>query len=419
VIAATLKALVLEQCLPILITKASGIDVSIDRMSVPAIALTRDDQLHVFQQEFMHRRLLAETPDLVSILQAVSHQPSWDNTLERRRDEFLHGRLDVPAFVRERKTRIERPRTFPLFVQRRHFDTPENRIAAGTLHRIRSLLANEVFPAKSAEAVLARANFRQLSRLCRAEPFNSVAQRAALSRKDLALTRFRVNRRMTGNDRPYRQLLDWIENWLALSGLSEEKGGDLAVDLSLPESESYWEKIFEIWCLEQARASLARLGWTTDSDFRIHASVANSPIATFHSEGRHIDLYFQMQKPMGQGRWLNQSTQKSLRGMPDVVLAAPGSAPLLIDAKWRFRTMKQFTSEEHYKMLGYAENFAHNQPNGSFSGLLVFPSDVLNAQTFVRVPGGRLTTMRTDFLSPAFAASFDVEISEWLKVDAP
>ncbi|TFC87154.1 hypothetical protein E3T24_05690 [Cryobacterium sp. TmT2-59] len=409
---ATLKALLLEQCLPILITKASALEVSINRMSVPAVSLTGDEQLHRFHQEFVHRRLLAEMPELFAILQEISHQPSWHNKLERRRDLVLIGRLDVPAYIRERKLRFDRPRTFPIVDHQRHFDTPENRLAAGTLRQIRALLANEVFPAKSAESIVARGYFRQLSRLSSAHAFASNTY-SSISRKDLALTRFRVNRRLTGNDRPYRRLLNWIEHWLSLTGLAEEVDGDRAVDLALPESEAYWEKVFEVWCLEQTRTSMNRLGWTTDSDFRIHASQSNKPIATFRLGSRTVEAYFQMQKPLGKGRWLSTVTLTPLAGIPDIVLTTAGSAPLLIDAKWRFRTLKQGTSEEQYKMLGYAENFAHNHPGDAFYGLLVFPSDVMHTQSFFRAETGRLTTMRTDLLSKSFPQLFDDEICHW------
>ena len=382
-------------------------------MSVPAVSLSGNEQLHRFQQEFVHRRLLAEVPELLGVLQEISHKPSWNNQLERRRDSVLQGRLDVPAYIRERRGRIERPRTFPILDHQRHFDTPENRLAAGALRRIRVLLAHEVFPAKSAESILARAHFRQFSRLATAQAFAS-NQHGVIHRRDLALTRFRVTRRLTGNDRPYRSLLNWVDNWLSLAGLSDEIDDDRVLDLALPESESYWEKVFEVWCLEQARASMVRLGWTTDSEFRLHASRLRKPIATFSSGDRKVDVYFQMQKPLGRGRWLRESTIAPMIGIPDVVLAADGIQPLLIDAKWRFRTLKQSTSEEQYKMLGYAENFAHNSTAGAFSGLLVFPSDVVDTQTYIRGSTGRLTMMRSDLRSNVFARLFDDEIRRWL-----
>jgi hypothetical protein len=77
--------------------------------------------------------------------------------------------------------------------------------------------------------------------------------------------------------------------------------------------------------------------------------------------------------------------------------------------------LKQGTSEEQYKMLGYAENFAHNNDEQSFFGLLLFPSDVVDTQTFTRGATGRLTTLRTDFMSTVFAAAFDGEILAWLR----
>jgi hypothetical protein len=414
VISPTLKALALEQCLPLLITKASAAEVLMGRMSVPAATLSSEHQLHEFHREFIHRRLLAEAPELVRILQEIGQKPSWHNRLERKREQTLRGRLDVAQYIRERARPQERPRTFPLVTQERQFDTPENRLAAGALGSIRLILASEVFPARTAESTMARSYFRSLTQVSREAVFLSL-KRTSLARKDLALTRFRVNRRMTGNDRPYRQLLLWIDNWLSIAGLASETKADRAVSLSLPESESYWEKVFEVWCLEQTRAGLVRLGWTTDSDFRLHASRTGTPIATFRKANRVVDVYFQMQKPIGAGRWRSAQTNTPLVGIPDVVLARKDKAPLIVDAKWRFRALGQGTSEEQYKMLGYAENFAHNQPSQAFFGLLIFPSNAVDTQTFSRGKDSRLTTLRTDLLSDDFRPKFEEELSTWLR----
>lgn len=412
-IPATLKALALEQCLPILITKASGTEVQLGRMSVPAISLSSERQLHAFHREFVHRRLLAEAPELIRILQEIGNRPSWHNRLEHRREEALRSRLDVAQYIRERTRPPERPRSFPIVTQERQFDTPENRLAAGALGSIRVVLANEIFPARSAESTLARSHFRALTKLSRETVFANLG-RSSLIRKDIALSRFRVNRRMTGNDRPYQQLVEWIDNWLSIAGLREDQDREHTVDLALPESESYWEKVFEVWCLEQTRSGLIRLGWTTDSEFRLHSARAGTPIATFHKGARSVDVYFQMQKPIGSGRWVSTQTQAPLVGIPDVAIAREGAAPLIIDAKWRFRSPSHGTSEEQYKMLGYAENFAYSQPTQAFFGLLIFPSDAVSSQTYSRGTGTRLTTLRTDLRSPDFLTTFDEEVSHWL-----
>lgn len=412
-IAPSVKALILEQCLPLLITKASHEDVQIDRMSVPASTLSGEQQLQKFQREFVHRRLLAETPELIKILQDIGQKASWHNRLEHRRDQRLQGRLDVAQYIRDRGRAVERPRTFPIVTQERKFDTPENRLAAGVLGSVRILLSDEVFPKDKAESVLARSHFRALTKHSRSVVFTEM-RRSSFTRKDLASTRFRVNRRMTGNDRPYRQLLDWVDNWLSLAGLSEESDRDRTIDLALPTSEAYWEKVFEVWCLEQVRASLLRKGWQTDSDFRLHAVGSSSPVAKFSKAGRVVDVFFQRQEPMGKARWMDEA-RKPLTGIIDVALARPGKAPLLIDAKFRFKVLTAGTSEEQYKMLGYAENFAHSQPSSGSFGLLVFPSDVVDRKSYSRGGASRLTTLRTDLLSDRFVALFDEELSMWLE----
>ena len=412
-IAPSVKALILEQCLPLLITKASHESVQIDRMSVPASSMSGEQQLQKYQQEFVHRRLLAEVPELLRIFQDIGQKASWHNRLEHRRDQRLQGRLDVAQYIRDRGRPAERPRTFPIVTQERQFNTPENRLAAGVLGSLKTLLANEVFPKDKAESVLARSHFRALMKLSRNVVFTEM-RRSSFTRKDLALTRFRVGRRMTGNDRPYQQLLDWLDNWLSLAGLSDSSDSDRPVDLALPSSEAYWEKVFEVWCLEQVRASLLRKGWMTDSEFRLHAVGSTSPVARFSREGRVVDVYFQRQEPMGTARWMNESHQ-SLTGIIDVALARPGKAPLLIDAKFRFKVLTAGTSEEQYKMLGYAENFAHSQPSSGSFGLLVFPSDVVDRKSYSRGDSSRLTTLRTDLISGRFATLFDEELSLWLE----
>nr|WP_181716158.1 hypothetical protein [Cryobacterium sp.]QJS06291.1 hypothetical protein [Cryobacterium sp.] len=413
-IAPSIKALILEQCLPILITKSSDKNVVMDRMSVPATAMTGDEQLQKYQEEFVHRRLLAEVPDLIKILQDIGQKASWQNRLEHRRDQMLRGRLDVSQYIRDKRRPVERPRTFPLIIQERQFDTPENRLAAGVLGSVRLMLANEVFPTNTAESILARSHFRTLTKYSRNDVF-SAGRKSSFTRKDLALARFRVARRMTGNDGPYRQLLDWIDDWLSLAGLSDGSDNDRALDLALPSSDAYWEKIFEVWCLEQVRASLIRVGWATESSFRLHAARNTGPIAQFTKNQQVVDVYFQRQAPMGKGRWLDVSTQNALVGIIDVALSRPGTAPLLIDAKFRFKVLKASTSEEQYKMLGYAENFAHSQPSSGSFGLLVFPSDIVDRKSYSRGEFSRLTTLRTDLRSDLFAAYFDEEIKSWLK----
>lgn len=409
-----LKALALEQCLPILITKHSNPDVHVGSMSVEAARLSSDKELHEFHQEFVQRRLLAEAPDLLRILQEISQRPSWHNRIERSRDHHLRGRLDVAQYIRQRASLPERPRSFPIITQQRQLDTPENRFAAGVLGSIRLILANEVFPARSAESTLSRSYYRSLTKLAREHVFTDL-RRPTFNRRDLALTRFRVDRRMTGNDRPYRQLLEWVDNWLLSTGLTSPEETDRSVELALPDSESYWEKIFEVWCLEQTRASLVRLGWHTDSLFRLHSSRRGKPIAIFTKGQLTVELYFQSQTPLGTGRWRSTQTKSPLMGIPDVALARPGRAALLIDAKWRFRALSHSTSEEQYKMLGYAENFAHNSSSGEFFGVLVFVSDMVASQTFSRGDSGRLTTLRSDLLSPDFGSKFDEELAAWLE----
>jgi len=413
VITPALKALALEQCLPILITKASHPDVRIGQMSVQAALLSSDQQLHVFHKEFLQRRLLAESSDLVRILQEISQRPSWHNRIERIRDHYLRGRIDVAQYIRQRTIPPTRPRTFPIISQQRQFDTPENRLAAGVLGNIRLILASEVFPARTAESTLSRSYYRSLTKLTR-EPVFAALRRTSFTRRDLALTRFRLDRRMTGNDHPYRQLLDWVDNWLLSTSLATGDDADRNVQLALPDSEAYWEKIFEVWCLELTRASLVRLGWHTNSDFRLHASRSGKPIAVFSKDQRSLEVYFQSQAPLGTGRWSNLETKSPLAGIPDVAIARPGKAPLLIDAKWRFRTLGHGTSEEQYKMLGYAENFARSSPGGAFFGALVFISDVVNSQIFSRGDGSRLAVLRTDLRSPEFTSGFDNEVAAWL-----
>jgi hypothetical protein len=406
-----LKATVLEQCLPLLATKASDKAVELDSMSVPADSIETVDQLRAYHAEFTYRRLLAAVPQLVATVDAVAALPSRTRRRDVREERALVGPLDIPRYSRRLLSGDHR-RSFPIVVSRVVHDTPENRLTLGLVRSVRRALRAHPFPRASAEAVLSRALSAKLERLTRYAFFRDVDV-AGLRARDISSTRYRVARRLTSNDATYKSILQWIDEWTELSP-GRYADANLLVDVALPSSDSYWEKVFEVWCLQMVRETFAETAWLGPVDWSLNTRRPGGRIATVRRDGREIEVYFQSQKPLGQGEW-KQPVGKRLRGIPDLTLAAEGLSPLLVDAKWRYQTGNRSPSEEQYKMLGYAENFRGAFAPSGFHGVLVFPADRRDVGRMSRGDVGRLTTLRTDLTLSDVRREMAVAIDYWLE----
>jgi hypothetical protein len=205
----------------------------------------------------------------------------------------------------------------------------------------------------------------------------------------------RIRRRQTSNDQSYQTLLDWYAEWsLDLRRLGE-RGLDGLLDgiLSLPSGESFWNRAFEIWCLDLTMAAVRALGWAEVSPPRALHRIGHEVARFRHPSGSSIDVRFQTTKPLPTGRWRYRDG-KALGGVPDVSLSVDGAFPVfVIDAKFRWHVARETLtrSEETYKMLGYAENFA--EAGATFRGVLIFPTNLSQHRVLEGPNDGRIDVL--------------------------
>ncbi|GLI27713.1 hypothetical protein ARHIZOSPH14_19550 [Agromyces rhizosphaerae] len=405
-----LKATVLEQCLPLLATKPSDQSVELGAMSAPAHRVETVDGLRAYHVEFTFRRLLAATPALISAVEAVAKLPSRTRRREVREERELVGALHVPLYTRRRLEGNTR-RSFPVLVSRVVHDTPENRLTLGLIRSVCRVLRAHPFPRSTAEAALSGTHSAKLERLSGYAAFRDVNV-AGVRARDISSTRYRVARRLTANDVAYQGILRWFDEWVALSpGLTSDTS--TLVDLMLPASNTYWEKVFEVWSLQMVRETLTHAGWVGPTDWSLNTRGSPRPVATVRRSDREVAVYFQTQLPLGQGEWAHD-TGKRLRGIPDLTLTSGDLSPMLIDAKWRYQTGDRTPSEEQYKMLGYAENFRNAFDASGFNGVLIFPADRRDTGHLSRGESGQLTTLRTDLSLVDVRRELNVAIDYWL-----
>jgi hypothetical protein len=230
-------------------------------------------------------------------------------------------------------------------------------------------------------------------------------------------TEQRLRKRQTGNEKAYAALTSWIDRWRLSPSSLAPRTADQIVEglLAFPLGDFFWEKVFEVWCLQEVLLSLERIGCTLKVGPLPLYRRSSGPIAEFASNSHAVLTWFQRQLPIGSPRWRYESSGKGLRGMPDIVVSNPDRGSLIIDAKYR-RMVTSTRSEETYKILGYAENFRDSRGKAPFAGILIFVDyeDV----TSLRSPdGGRISLIgvRSDLADKfRFQGLLDREIGHWL-----
>ena len=162
--------------------------------------------------------------------------------------------------------------------------------------------------------------------------------------------------------------------------------------LSFPAGEAFWQKVFEIWCLEQVSGSLARLGWAEEARRPLHKRDAG-PVMAFACGAHRIEVWFQRQLPLGTASW-HYEAGGALHGIPDITLTHSAlGVPMIIDAKYRY-AVSETRAEETYKLLGYAENFrAALHP---VWGMLCFVGPAVSDNSLRGPNGGRIVVLRCD-----------------------
>ena len=144
--------------------------------------------------------------------------------------------------------------------------------------------------------------------------------------------------------------------------------------MAFPLENFFFERVFEIWTLQQTAKSLETLGAQLIAGPRSLQVRLDSPIYEFKWGEVPIEVWFQRSLPSPLASWRYAHSGQSLRGSPDVTITSANRSPMLIDAKHRLAATRT-RSEETYKMLGYLENFRSALEKPSYSACLVFLSN--------------------------------------------
>ena len=382
------KRLLLD-CLPLLATYAWG-----GRTPLTPTPLGTDGETTIddFLREFRMRHALACGARLFDVLDRIGAQTSTSSRLVRSESRgTIRGRLDVQRYVARAASRRSHPRLYPIVRNDLSAQTPENELVTLGLREIISALLDNPFPPKSNESVLAAKILAGVRRRLSRRPWAEVVTTRAAARLRPEV-QTRVRRRQTANDPAYQELLDWYAEWsLDLRNLGElGKNNFLDGILALPSGDSFWNRAFEIWCLEFTMAALRDLGWIEVVAPRALHRV-DGKVSQFRTpSGKLVDVRFQTHDPLPTGRWRYRDG-RALGGIPDISLTVDSAFPiLLIDAKFRWNTARTTLarSEETYKMLGYAENYAHAGTH--FRGVLIFPTNESQHRVVEGPKGGRI-----------------------------
>ena len=406
----------LREALPLLVTYASGPTVELGLRTVE-VSTKPDYEIAQFVDELLSRHQLASALRLWPILADIERRPSRTVSLERDVSRgVIRGRLDVSRYLAMRSTAVSLPRNYPVVTAAYTPDTPENALVRQCLRSLAFSLRRTPFPVGSAESAAVGQQRARLVLYLKKSPWSAVRRVGELARLRSEVAA-RVRRRQTANDEAYSRLLEWVCEWqLDIAHLSSAAVANIVeAILAFPTSDAFWDRIFEVWCLEQVLASLRRIGMRAVDGPRPLFDRRRGPIAILEGTLGRASVHFQTHGPLGQARWTYRAGN-SFTGIPDMVLRSDRETILLIDAKNRpVLVGASGTSEETYKMLGYAENFRAPNPS-AFCAVLMFPADGHLHRILDGPLGGRMDLIATDLVTmrPSFETVLDLAIRAWL-----
>jgi hypothetical protein len=354
-----------------------------------------DEELESFLKELIARHALACGQRLGKVLTAIERGVSLVAiVLQEDSRGVIRGRLDPPRYLARRRLNVSLPRIYHVLVNRNEPQTPENALVCASLTALIGQLTRAPFARSRAEGYTAGVIRAWAASRLRREPWSDVRRRDSLSRL-VRETEQRTRKRQTGNDDSYAALVRWVDEWVADPRRLGADTQQSIVDglLSFPAGDSFWQKVFEVWCLQQVGESLSRLDWIVQTRQPLHRRSAG-PILKFSKDGDEVAVWFQRQAPLGLARW-QYLDGAALRGIPDVTLTHSRiPSPLLVDAKYRY-AIGDTRAEETYKLLGYAENFRLAFPAG-FRGILCFVGEDVAANDLRGPDLGKITLLRCD-----------------------
>lgn len=410
----------LVEALDLVASYLHGPSVALDALHVgTARMLPGTDEQLLFRRELEARHALACALRLRPLVAAIERAPSATSAIVATQSKGdLVGRLDVPRYLAQRTFVPSTPRTYPVLVNQRKPETPENALVVSALRGLAQQLGRAPFPRTRAEGLeCATLGAWARSRL-RRSPWSEVTRSGAVSRLR-GEAAARVRKRQTGSEAAYADLLRWTDEWLLDVGRFGSAGARQVVEglLAFPPGDFFWDRVFEVWCLQEVSRALLRCGCAQELG-PTQLSDTSSATYRFHWQQHAIDLWFQRQQPIGSPQWFYADTGRPLAGIPDIVATNGRSSPLVVDAKFRFTTGST-RPEETYKMLGYADNF-RDQLENRLEGLLIFVGPAPLHRVLQSRSGGRLDLLSVES-SPGpgsyarFRVPLDARILSWLK----
>jgi len=380
-----------------------------------------------FLRELKFRHLLAVVSQLPGLVRAIEDRPSTKSVLERSESRgAINGRLDIPRYIARRSQVLAYPRRYPVVRQRTNFDTVENQLVRSCLDEISSALRDNPFRMNRAEDSYARSRLSEVRGHLQSRPWSEVTMAAGSDRlRSEAETRIR--RRQSGNEEAYQAFLDWRKLWkLDPSSSGQMSSGlkDEIVDgiLAFPAGQSFWDKVFEVWCLRLVRDALIQLAWKELEQPRPLYTRSGVVLRHMTPGGQVASVCFQRQKGLsGSWRYDDAYSVRRLVGIPDIMVTLEKSdvLPLFVDAKYRLVELAEgggFTRpDETYKMLGYAENFSRVEHR--FFGVLIFPASGNDRRTLVRQGRGHLELLTANPASDATGVVTHIAevLNRWLE----
>jgi hypothetical protein len=291
----------------------------------------------------------------------------------------LHGRLDVQSYIHMRSGQRALPRTYPVLITESSAETPENVLVVQALRGLEKQLAAAAFSTTHAEGLSKAELYDWVCARLRRWPWATLQRRGPTERL-LREAATRIRKHQTGSDLAYASLLDWYTEWQVDTSRMGSNERTVVTDgiLAFPAGDFFWNKVFEVWCLQEVAKSLSRCGFVrVNGPLPLH-NRRKGPIYEYRYGPKQIHVWFQQQSPLGTPRWRYNSGP--LAGIPDVILTSENASPLIVDAKYR-TTMTETRPEETYKMLGYAENFGLSVAPAAFHGLIILvgPEPIYNA----------------------------------------
>jgi hypothetical protein len=354
---------------------------------------------------------------LRSIIHRIERDYSQTTRVTREESRgVIRGRLDVPLYLSGRLHNLSHPRTYPTLVTEHSARTPENGLVRDVLTGLTKQLGRIRYSRSTAEGQAAIDLYSWVRARLRRSPWDSVPSMGGLEVTRRASAR-RIRKRQVSSVAAYAALLTWVNEWTAALGELGAEGTDRVADgiLLFPADDAFWNKVFEIWCLRKVAQTLEGIGYSCiDGPLPLYLR-SHGPIFRFGGAdpGLVVELWFQRQAPLGTPEWQYEQSERALRGIPDLIVTAPGHPPLVIDAKFRAGGTES-RSEEIYKMLGYAENFRKALHDPDLHGALLFPGQTPSLSLLKSTKEGRLwvATVGPDIHGPSYP--LQQVLSTWL-----